>query len=73
MMPAATENTMAAEIIVLRGAENVETPAPLHPPSDLPFRAALTGALRLCWRRVRGTVEAFGWIVAVVSIIVAVR
>jgi hypothetical protein len=64
---------MSAQIIPLSRAENIETPALLRPPLQPSFRAALTGALRRYWHRARLTVEAFGWLCAAASIIVALR
>ena len=64
---------MSAQIILLKGAENVGTPAPLRSPLPTQFRASLGGAVRLCWHRVRLSVEAFGWIVVAASSIAAIR
>lgn len=64
---------MAAQIIPLRGAQNVETPVPLHPPLQAAFRASVGGAARRWWHRARLFVEAVGWIVVAASVIAAVR
>jgi hypothetical protein len=64
---------MSAQIIPLSRAENVGTPATLCPPTEQPFRASLTGALRRHWRRTRLTVEAFGWLCAAASIFAVLR
>jgi hypothetical protein len=64
---------MSAQIIRLSRAENGETPAPLRPPSQPSFRAALTGALRRYWRRTRLIVEGFGWLCAAATVFAAIR
>ena len=64
---------MSAQIIPLRRAENVETPASLCPPTQPTLPASLIGALRRYWRRTRLTVEGFGWLCAAASIFAAIR
>ncbi len=64
---------MAATIILLRGAQNVETPAPLRSPLQPALRASVTGATRRWGHRARLAVEAVGWFVVAASIIAAIR
>ena len=64
---------MTAQIIRLSRPENGETPAALHRPPKPTRHALLTGAARRYWHRVRLTVEVFGWIIVVASIIAVMK
>lgn len=64
---------MAAQIIPLIRAANVETPAPLSSPLQARLPASLTGAAQLWWHRARLSVEVVGWIVVAASIIAAIK
>lgn len=64
---------MSATVIQLRPVETGGEQSPLCPCHRETITASLTGAARRCWRRVRGTVEAFGWLCVAASLFAAIK
>lgn len=64
---------MSATVIQLRPVETGGEQSPLCPSHRATVTASLTDAARRYWRRVRGTVEAFGWLCVAASVFAAIR